>query len=127
MLIGELAARTGASPRSLRYYEQVGLLEPERTFNGYRIYSESDVARVWQIRWLFGAGLSSAQVRVALPLIQGHSQDVTVHPALASELAPVRASLTDELARLRGVLERLDGVLELALRPASPPAERLCS
>jgi DNA-binding transcriptional MerR regulator len=127
MRIGELAARTGASPRSLRYYEQVGLLQPDRTFNGYRVYAEGHVTRVWQIRWLFGAGLSSERIRAALPLIQGQSENVSVHPALASELTPVRASITGELDRLTAILERLDGVLDLARRPASDPGERLCS
>ena len=39
MKIGELAARTGVSIRSLRYYEQQGLLMPVRNENGYREYS----------------------------------------------------------------------------------------
>ena len=38
MQIGELSARTGASVRMLRYYEEHGLLEPERTESGYRVY-----------------------------------------------------------------------------------------
>lgn len=39
MKIGELSARTGVSIRSLRYYEQQGLLAPARHENGYREYS----------------------------------------------------------------------------------------
>jgi len=47
--IGELSARTGASVRMLRYYEEQGLLEPRRTGSGYRTYAESDVDRVARI------------------------------------------------------------------------------
>ena len=50
MQIGELSARTGASVRMLRYYEEQGLLEPRRTGSGYRDYAESDVDRVARIR-----------------------------------------------------------------------------
>src|SRR3982751_318613 len=57
MQIGELAARTGASVRMLRYYEEQGLLEPERTPAGYRIYAEADVDRVARIRCLLSAAV----------------------------------------------------------------------
>ena len=52
MRIGELAERTGTSSRSLRYYEQQGLLATRRTANGYRDYDESDLRLVHQIREL---------------------------------------------------------------------------
>ncbi len=45
--IGELAAQFGLSPRTIRYYEAVGLLPaPRRTPSGYRVYDEADVARL---------------------------------------------------------------------------------
>jgi DNA-binding transcriptional MerR regulator len=44
---GELAAQFGLSPRTIRYYEAVGLLPaPRRTPSGYRVYDEADVARL---------------------------------------------------------------------------------
>ncbi|TDC47916.1 MerR family transcriptional regulator [Actinomadura sp. KC345] len=63
MRIGELARRTGASPRSLRYYEQRGLLTSRRDRNGYRRYDEAAVQLVNNLRHLLGAGLSVADVR----------------------------------------------------------------
>jgi DNA-binding transcriptional MerR regulator len=45
-LISQLAERTGFSPSTLRYYEQVGLLTTERTSGGYRSYGEADVQRL---------------------------------------------------------------------------------
>lgn len=45
--IGEVAERTGLSLRTIRYYEQVGLVVPSsRTAGGFRLYAESDVARL---------------------------------------------------------------------------------
>lgn len=48
--IGEVADLTGLSLRSLRYYEEVGLVAPERTDGGFRLYSEDDVARILLVR-----------------------------------------------------------------------------
>jgi DNA-binding transcriptional MerR regulator len=44
--ISQLAGRTGFSPSTLRYYEQIGLLATERTSGGYRSYGEADVRRL---------------------------------------------------------------------------------
>ena len=57
MRIGELSERTGTPRRLLRYYEEQGLLVPDRTPNGYRDYAERTVDRVLQIRGLLEAGL----------------------------------------------------------------------
>ena len=50
MRIGELSRRTGTATRLLRYYEEQGLLTPQREENGYREYGEHLVDRVLQIR-----------------------------------------------------------------------------
>ena len=56
--IGELARRTGASTRSLRHYEQRGLITAHRDHNGYRRYDPDVVHVVHNLRRLLGAGLS---------------------------------------------------------------------
>ena len=49
--IGELSAKTGVSPKTIRYYEQAGLLPPaKRGDNGYRLYDETDAERLEFIR-----------------------------------------------------------------------------
>ncbi len=51
MQIGEVAEQTGLSLRTIRYYEEVGLVTPSaRTTGGFRLYSETDVARLRLIR-----------------------------------------------------------------------------
>jgi DNA-binding transcriptional MerR regulator len=53
MRIGELARRTGVSPRALRYYEEQNLLAPARSGSRQRNYTESAVERVHLIRQLY--------------------------------------------------------------------------
>ncbi|SDR20324.1 MerR family transcriptional regulator [Thermostaphylospora chromogena] len=63
MRIGELAERTGISARSLRYYEQQGLLPSRRAPNGYRDFDESAVVRARNIKDLIDTGLTVEDVR----------------------------------------------------------------
>ncbi len=62
MKIGELANQTGVSIRSLRYYEQMGLLSPIRHENGYRDYSPFAVEQVRTIQLYLNLGLSTEQI-----------------------------------------------------------------
>ena len=63
--IGEVAERTGVTQRTLRFYEEKGLLNPPtRMEGGFRLYSEEDVRRVEQIRRLQGLlGFSLAEIK----------------------------------------------------------------
>ncbi|HZD73426.1 MAG TPA: MerR family transcriptional regulator [Actinomycetota bacterium] len=63
MRIGELARRAGASARSIRYYEQQGLLAARRQDNGYREYDEADVRLVREIRSLLVNGFDLDEIR----------------------------------------------------------------
>jgi MerR family transcriptional regulator, repressor of the yfmOP operon len=62
--IQEVAGETGLTPRSIRYYEEVGLLEPAaRSEGAYRLYDESDLERLRAIKELRDeAGFSLAQI-----------------------------------------------------------------
>ncbi len=93
--IGELAKATGGTARALRHYEQAGLISSRRAHNGYRVYQESAVTRVRNIRFLLAAGLTLDDVRVFLPCLDG---DV-------SSTAPSEAGRRVALERL----EVLDG------------------
>ena len=63
--IGEVADRTGVTQRTLRFYEERGLLKPpSRMEGGFRLYSEDDVARVEQIKRLQNLlGLTLAEIK----------------------------------------------------------------
>ncbi|MBQ0865892.1 MerR family transcriptional regulator [Streptomyces smyrnaeus] len=110
MRIGELARRTGVSERSLRYYEQQGLLSPDRTPGGHRDYPEQSVDRVIRIQELFAAGLHSKKIARLLPCMRdadgGPSEEAT--PELIAELTAERDRIDrmiNELATSRGVLD----------------------
>lgn len=68
MRIGELAERTGVSRRSLRYYEQEGMITARRAANGYREYDELAAVRAANIRDLVHAGLTLDDIRPSLEM-----------------------------------------------------------
>lgn len=65
--IGELAAATGLSVRTLHHYDQIGLFSATaRTEGGHRVYTEDDAARLYQIVALRGLGLRLDQIKGCL-------------------------------------------------------------
>lgn len=65
--IGDLAEKVGLSVRTLRYYEELGLLKPsERTDAGHRLYLEADIMRLQQIVSLRQLGLSLEEIKTCL-------------------------------------------------------------
>jgi DNA-binding transcriptional MerR regulator len=108
VLIGELAERTGASQRSLRYYEEQGLLHVERDASGYRRYTAESVRVVARIRALLAAGLSTDVIRTVLPCVDGGEViEIALCPelvrTLSRELAELDARI-DAMQRSRGNL-----------------------
>ncbi len=67
--IGQLAAELGMNPKTIRYYEEIGLLpEPQRTASGYRLYGASDRDRLGFIAKAKAVGLTLDQVREIIAL-----------------------------------------------------------
>ncbi|MEC9488520.1 MAG: MerR family transcriptional regulator [Halanaerobium sp.] len=67
MYIGEFAKETGLTPDTLRYYDRIGLLVPERR-NQYRLYQEEDLQKALEIQELQSLGFSLEEVREILTL-----------------------------------------------------------
>ncbi len=67
MRIGELAERTGVSVRSLRYYEEQGLLDSERSSGGHRHYTEHEIDRVEYLQRLYAPGCPARPSSVSCP------------------------------------------------------------
>lgn len=106
MKIGELARLSGVSERSLRYYEEQGLLSPARSVAGHRTYEPRDVERVAGIQEMFAAGFCSAVIRDLLPEVL----DVAAHDAsnVAAKFGQARRRLEDEILAIQRELEILD-------------------
>ncbi|MFE9687748.1 MerR family transcriptional regulator [Streptomyces sp. NPDC006285] len=109
MRIGDLSERTGASVRSLRYYEQQGLLSSTRSAGGHRRYTEEDIDRVRYLQRLYLAGLSSRTIAVLLPwCLSGPSIENTdaAHVRLVEERQKLKAHIT-ELSQTLSSLDEL--------------------
>jgi DNA-binding transcriptional MerR regulator len=107
MRIGELAARTGVSRRALRYYEEQGLLVPDRACNGYREYAEDAPLIVEQVQHLIASGLTSDTIRRFLPCARGSEPSFEMCDELRGRLierAAVLAARAEEASRQRDAL-----------------------
>jgi len=132
--IGEVAERTGVTQRTLRFYEEKGLLKPpSRMDGGFRLYSEDDIQRVEQIKrlqQLLGFTLADikemvdaqetiteirAQYRAEAAPAQKRAQLLRAREVTERQLDLVRQkveALTDMQSKLDERLERIRGWLE---------------
>jgi DNA-binding transcriptional MerR regulator len=106
MHIGELSARSGATVRMLRYYEEHGLLAPERTPAGYRRFGEADVLRVRYIRCMLASALPTHVVAQAVRFLLDEQPQVPTVPAERAHLAAVLQSELAALDERIAILER---------------------
>jgi len=108
MLIGDLATRAGLSAKTIRFYEQAGLLpQPPRTAGGYRDYPPGALDRLAFIRHAQSAGFTLADIRGVLAIRdsgQAPCQHVSV--LIDEHLARVERRIA-ELTRARDALRDL--------------------
>lgn len=105
--IGEVAERTGVTQRTLRFYEEKGLLEPpERMDGGFRLYSEDDINRVTYIRRLQDLlGFSLSEIKEMVDSEEELQQ-------IAATFRPDR-ELPERLERVTAVISALARQLEV--------------
>ncbi|MGH8999385.1 MAG: heavy metal-responsive transcriptional regulator [Acidimicrobiia bacterium] len=107
MLISEVARRSGVGDKTLRYYEQVGLLRPARTPSGYREYDERVFDRLTFIRSAQALGLSLAEIRGIVTLrAKGEAPCAHVTELLEARSAAIARTIR-ELRTLQLELRRL--------------------
>ncbi|CAL9666564.1 hypothetical protein SUDANB176_07251 [Streptomyces sp. enrichment culture] len=117
MRIGELARRSGVSERSLRYYEQQGLLRSERTPGGHRDYGEWAVDRVIRVQALYAAGLNSRTIARLLPCMR--DADGGPNELATAQLVEELIGERDRIDRAIADLARSRDVLDEAIETAS--------
>jgi DNA-binding transcriptional MerR regulator len=112
--IAQLAKEFGVSLRTLRFYEEHGLVTPERRQDGWtRIYSEEQRADLQGVVWARRAGLSIAQIK------QARTTPLAKRPELiAAMLIGHRETL---IAQLSATREALD-MVQVKLLPSGPHA-----
>jgi MerR family redox-sensitive transcriptional activator SoxR len=108
--IGELSRVTGVSARSLRYYEQRGLISSRREANGYRYYEAAAIEAVELIQDLFAAGLPSVLLRDVIPCVADGGMH-NAPPELLGHVQNARDRLVEQEQRLRSRRETLDDYL----------------
>lgn len=107
MKIGDTAKLVGVTPKAIRHYHKLGLLEePPRSEGGYRLYSAADLLRLRRIRRLRSLGLPLRQIKKILGDPDGDSSLRNVLRALLGETE-------SELSRLEERRERLKNLLAL--------------
>ena len=126
MYIGQLAAAAGLTPRTLRYYERVGLLTPaRRPVSGYRLYTAQDAQRLWFIRRAQGLGLSLREIAAILAV-----RDAGVAPCRhVRVLAETKvAELDQRIAELHHLRAELNQLAERAtdVEPACADGSWIC-
>ncbi len=108
MRIGELSARTGASRRSLRYYEQQGLLVSARSPSGQRYYDDDHVQRVALVQSFLAAGMSSRTIARMVPCMTEPNMERARETLTIMNQERNRLSSTiDSLSAARAALDHL--------------------
>lgn len=93
--VQELAKLSGVSVRTLHYYDELGLLQPKRKENNYRVYGPAEVDRLQQILLYREAGMNLMVIR-----------DILDNPSF-----DVQAALADHLETLQSQRKRLDALI----------------
>jgi MerR family transcriptional regulator, copper efflux regulator len=126
MRIGEVAAQSGVSAKTIRYYEDIGVLPPpERSPSGYRNYGSAVLDRLAFVRGAQAVGLSLGEIRGIVALRdKGETPCVHVLDLLRGRAAELDHRIA-ELRTLRGDLNRLVTRAE-GLDPTDCDPSRIC-
>ena len=99
--IGELASRVGLTERTIRYYEELGLLESvKRLDGGVRVYPDDDVRRLRYIRKLKTLGLTLQEMAELEKMYQNHRSNRAVLPRLMELLDAHLETLNERMNEL---------------------------
>jgi DNA-binding transcriptional MerR regulator len=128
MHIGEVAERVGLSLRTIRYYEEVGLIRPSaRTQGGFRLYTADDAARLQLVKDMKPLGFSLDEMRDLLGVLDQLDDDETTVPAhdqLIERLAMYRVAADARCDALRGQLRIAESFAGTLHRRLAPHRER---
>lgn len=128
LLIGEVGAKAGLDPKTIRYYEEVALLpKPRRRPTGYagpgyRLYSEQDVQRLQLIKGARLLGLSLAEIREFLASVDGGRARRRLPQLLEEIMGKLEAKIED----LEQVRDRLRRVRQAMAKERGKPQGGCC-
>ena len=106
--IGELAAKVGLTERTIRYYEELGLLESvKRLDGGVRVYTDDDVRRLRYIGKLKTLGLTLQEMLELERMYRHHRSNKSVLPRLVELLDAHLTTLNDRMAELAALRDEI--------------------
>lgn len=111
--IGELAKRLNVSQRTVRYYEQLGLITAERKQSGYRLFSETQLEKMRTIISLKEIGMPLEEIRRLLLLRHQGSTGSETAPRLLEYLNDKLADLKRTVNRYNGLIKELKEVIRI--------------
>ncbi|WP_025660502.1 Cu(I)-responsive transcriptional regulator [Rhizobium sp. IBUN] len=125
MNIGQASEHSGLAPKTIRYYEDIGLIRPDRGGNGYRDYVEADVHKLRFLQRSRGLGFSVEECRQLLALYEDKSRASSdVKELTQAKLTEIDRKIR-ELTELRRTLEHLVHACHGNDRPDCPILEEL--
>ncbi|NMN73189.1 Cu(I)-responsive transcriptional regulator [Rhizobium sp. 57MFTsu3.2] len=125
MNIGQASEHSGLAPKTIRYYEDIGLIRPDRGGNGYRDYAEADVHKLRFLQRSRGLGFSVEECRQLLALYEDKDRASSdVKELTQAKLTEIDRKIR-ELTELRRTLEHLVHACHGNDRPDCPILEEL--
>ena len=125
MNIGEAAKAAGLPVKTIRYYEDIGLVRPARSENGYRVFAESDLHKLNFLGRSRALGFSIEDCRALLALYEdGTRSSSEVREIAERHLADIEGKITD-LQSLRDTLAHLVASCAGDARPDCPILDNL--
>ncbi|SPJ28016.1 Cu(I)-responsive transcriptional regulator [Falsiruegeria mediterranea] len=107
MNIGDVAAQTGLPPKTIRYYEDIGLVVPGRSDNGYRQFRDQDLHKLAFLGRARALGFTIEDCRTLLALYEDETRASSdVKRVARSHLAKIEAKIAD-LQAMRDTLTHL--------------------
>ncbi len=107
MKIGEVAQRAGVSVKAVRYYERLGLITPERSSNGYRVFDDRHLRILEELRELSSEGIPPSRARPFIDCLElGHEHG----DDCVSSLAVYRDSIAELDSMIRSLVDRRDAL-----------------
>ena len=114
MQIGEVAARTGLSLRSLRHWEDMGLLRPSlRSDGGFRLYTEDDIEKILVIRRMKPLGFTLDEMKAVMRDIETVREEGDGVDGAKLRLIGIQREAADRRARLVEQLSMADEFIKL--------------
>ena len=117
MNIGEVAERSGIPPKTIRYYEDIGLVRPQRSGNGYRAFRETDLHKLAFLGRARALGFSIGDCRNLLGLYEDENRESAQVKAVAEEHL---TAIDDKIAKLQSMRETLSHLVKSCHGDARP-------